>query len=136
MKKLLNKGKVIVSIVSAFAVLAVSLLSMFAGTTFFAAAEDEVAGDETVTYPLNGSYDSDFVATGGGEVYYADAKGTKTSDFTGFATEFVTYAKGSGTQADPYIIETANEFAAVVTGNLFNEYGEPFSTQYVAFVWV
>lgn len=133
MKKLLNKGKVIVSIVSAFAVLAVSLLSMFAGTTFFAAAEDEVAGDETVTYPLNGSYDSDFVATGGGEVYYADAKGTKTSDFTGFATEFVTYAKGSGTQADPYIIETANEFAAVVTGNLFNEYGEPFSTQYVAF---
>ncbi len=133
MKKLLSKGKVIVSIVSAFAVLAVSLLSMFAGTTLFAAAEDEATGDETVTYPLNGSYDSDFVVSGGGGVYYADANGTKTDSFTGFATEFVTYAKGSGTQNDPYIIETANEFAAVVTGNLYDANGNLFSTQYVAF---
>ncbi|MBR3592126.1 MAG: InlB B-repeat-containing protein [Clostridia bacterium] len=133
MKKLLSKGKVIVSLVSVIAILAVSLLSLFAGGTVFVAADDETT-DETVTYPISGSYDTDFVVSNNGDsVYYADNKGTKIDSFTGFATNFVTYAKGSGTQADPYIIETANEFAAVVTGNLVDANGQVFSTQYVAF---
>ncbi len=132
MKKLLSKGRVIVSFVSVFAILAVSMLSMFAGVTLVASADDST-DTETVTYPLNGTYDSDFVGNDGDSVYYTEAKGTKISDFTGFATDFVTYAKGSGTQFDPYIIETANEFAAVVTGNLYDANGQTFSTQYVAF---
>lgn len=133
MKKLLSKGKVIVSLVSVIAILAVSLLSLFAGGTVFVAADDETT-DETVTYPISGSYDTDFVVSNNGDsVYYTDNKGTKIDSFTGFATNFVTYAKGSGTQADPYIIETANEFAAVVTGNLVDANGQVFSTQYVAF---
>lgn len=132
MKKLLSKGKVIVSFVSVIAILAVSVLSLFAGGTFFVAADD--TSEETVTYPLNGSYDADFkVANDGDSVYYTENKGTKIDKFTGFATDFVTYAKGSGTQFDPYIIETANEFAAVVTGNLVDANGQTFSTQYVAF---
>ena len=132
MKKLLSKGKVIVSLVSVIAILAVSVLSLFAGGTFYVAADD--AAEEAVTYPLSGSYDTDFkVSSGEDSVYYTENKGTKTDKFTGFATDFVTYAKGSGTQADPYIIETANEFAAVVTGNLYDANGDLFSTQYVAF---
>ncbi len=134
MKKLLNKGRVIVSFVSVFAILAVSMLSMFAGTSLFAAAED-VADSEaaTVTYPLNGTYDSDFVGNDGDGVYYTETKGTKISYFTDYDTNFITNAKGSGTQSDPYIIETANQFAAVVTGNLYDAHGSRFSTQYVAF---
>ena len=129
MKKLLSKGKVIVSLVSVIAILAVSLLSLFAGGTVFVAADDETT-DETVTYPISGSYDTDFVVSNNGDsVYYTDNKGTKIDSFTGFATNFVTYAKGSGTQADPYIIETANEFAAVVTGSLVDANGQVFSTQ-------
>lgn len=134
MKKLLNKGRVIVSFVSVFAILAVSMLSMFAGGTFFASADDaEADAEATVTYPLNGTYDADFVGNDGDGVYYTEAKGTKIDYFTGFATDFITYAKGSGTQFDPYIIETANEFAAVVTGNLYDANGNTFDTQYVAF---
>lgn len=134
MKNLLNKGKVIVAVVSVFAVLAVSLLSMFAGVTFIASAEDATEEEATVTYPLNGTYDADFVGNDGGDgVYYADATGTETSKFTGFETDFITDAKGTGTQFDPYIIETANEFAAVVTGNLYDANGAVFSTQYVCF---
>ena len=135
MKKLLSRGRVIVSFVSVFAILAVSILSMFTGGALVALADD-AADDttETVTYPLNGTYDSDFVGNDGDGVCYTDAKGTVVSDFTGYATSFITYAKGSGTQFDPYIIETANEFAAVVTGNLKDENGNIFSTQYVAFM--
>lgn len=133
MKKLLSKGKVIVSFVSVIAILAVSVLSLFAGGTVFVAADD-TATEETVTYPLNGSYDTDFVVAENGEsVYYAENEGTIVDSFTGFATDFVTYADGSGTQFDPYIIKTANEFAAVVTGNLVDANGQSFSTQYVAF---
>ncbi len=133
MKKLLSKGRVIVSFVSVFAVLAVSLLSMFAGVTFFASAND-AESDGAVTYPLSGSYDADFVAAEEGEsVYYTDAKGTEVSNFTGFATDFITYAEGSGSKDDPYIIKTANEFAAVVTAKLVDANGNPFSTEYVSF---
>ena len=109
MKKLLSRGRVIVSFVSVFAILAVSILSMFTGGALVALADD-AADDttETVTYPLNGTYDSDFVGNDGDGVCYTDAKGTVVSDFTGYATSFITYAKGSGTQFDPYIIETAN----------------------------
>lgn len=133
MKKLLSKGRVIVSFVSVFAILAVSMLSMFAGGALFVAADDAADGEATVTYPLNGSYDADFVGNDGNGAYYTEAKGTQISYFTGYATDFITYAKGSGTQFDPYIIETANEFAAVVTGNLYDADGNLFSTQYVSF---
>lgn len=133
MKKLLSKGRVIVSFVSVVAILAVSVLSLFAGGTVFVAADDSV-DDGTITYPISGSYDTSFVVSDGGDsVYYTENKGTKVDKFTGFATDFVTYAKGSGTQFDPYIIEKANEFAAVVTGNLVDANGQTFSTQYVAF---
>lgn len=133
MKKLLSKGRVIVSFVSVVAILAVSVLSLFAGGTVFVAADDST-DDGTVTYPISGSYDTSFkVSTDGDSVYYTENKGTKVDKFTGFATDFVTYAKGSGTTFDPYIIETANEFAAVVTGNLVDANGQTFSTQYVAF---
>lgn len=133
MKKLLGKGKVIVSVVSVFAILAVSMLSMFAGVTLSVAANDATEGETTVTYPINGSYDADFVRNDGDGFYYSEPKGTDTNDFTGFATNFITYADGSGTQFDPYIIKTANEFAAVVTGNLYDANNNLFDTQYVVF---
>ncbi len=140
MKKILNKGKVIVSFVSVFAILAVSMLSMFAGVTLFASAEDETT---EVTYPISGSYDADFVKNDGDYIYYEDVTDTYidengieqnkiVSDFTAFETGFINNAKGSGTKTDPYIIETANQFAAVVTGQLFVG-GQQFPTMYVCF---
>ncbi|MBQ8741418.1 MAG: InlB B-repeat-containing protein [Clostridia bacterium] len=120
MKKLLNKGKVIVSCISVLAILAVSLLSMFTGVTFIASAEGEATeGETTVTYPLNGSYDADMVVTDEADYTYSDidtSKKTEVSEFTDVDSKFWLTAKGKGTAADPFIVETANQFAAVVNG--------------------
>lgn len=134
MKKLLSKGRIVISCVSIFAILMASVLSVFANNTWFVLTEDSTIDTETtITYPLNGKYDTDFIVNEGDDAFYTEPKGTVVSDFTGYATNFITYAKGSGTQYDPYIIETANEFAAVVTGNLYDANGNYFSTQHVAF---
>lgn len=145
MKKLLNNSRAIVSFVSVFAILAVSLLSMFAGTSFIARAADETDTDETtVTYPLNGTYDADFNKIEGSGIYYTDVTDTYTdangvkqnkvvSKFTGFETDFILHASGKGSASDPYIIETANQFAAVVTGNLKDAGGNYINTEYVCF---
>ena len=120
MKKLLNKGQVIVSCISVLAILAVSLLSMFTGVTFIASAEGEATeGETTVTYPLNGSYDADMVVTDEADYTYSDidtSKKTEVSEFTDVDSKFWLTAKGKGTAADPFIVETANQFAAVVNG--------------------
>lgn len=62
MKKFYTGGKTLIAYVSVFAVLAVSILSIFTGISFVASAEDGEAEQETtVTYPLNGTYDADVV---------------------------------------------------------------------------
>lgn len=141
MKKLLSKGKVIVSFLSVLAILAVSLLSVFTGGTFSAAAEND---DSTVTYPLNGTYDADFTATDGESIYYLDVSDKYkdesgklqdkiVSNFTGFETDFISKAKGNGSSGDPYIIETANQFAAVATGSLYEADGTLIDTTFKSF---
>ncbi len=133
MKNLLNKGKVIVSCISVLAILAVSLLSMFTGVTFIASAEGEATEGETATYPLNGNYDADVVILEGG-ISYTDAATTgETSKFTGFDKTFLSTAEGKGTAANPYIIKTANQFAAVATGNLTDANGNAIDTANLCF---
>ncbi|MEE1052925.1 MAG: hypothetical protein U0L33_01120, partial [Acutalibacteraceae bacterium] len=119
MKKLLGKGKVIVSFVSVFAILAVSLLSVFVGTGFTASAENET-DEQAVSYPINGTYDADVTILEGGISYEAIDPAVKkdVSRFDGFATDFLENAEGRGTAREPYIIKTANEFAAVATGRV------------------
>ncbi len=116
MKNLLNKGKVIVSCISVLAILAVSLLSIFSGGSVISTAAD----NSTVTYPINGSYDADVVIQDGGITYTDIDTATKTevSDFTAFDTTFWLTADGDGTAANPFIVKTANQFAAVATNNL------------------
>lgn len=123
MKKLLGKGKVIVSIVSVFAILAVSLLSIFTGVTFVASADD--ADGSAVTYPVNGNYDADVVVKDYGNGYTAIDTSVKTevSKFTGFDTNF---DEGDGTARRPYIIKTANQFAAVAGGKVGDTTGVYF----------
>lgn len=145
MKKLLNNGRVIVSFVSVFAILAVSLLSMFAGGAIFVSADSEANSEETaVTYPLNGTYDASFNKIDGSGISYTDVKDTyidsqgveraKTvSNFTGFENNFIVNAQGNGTASNPYIIETANQFASVATGRLVDANGNPFDTESVCF---
>ena len=122
MKKILSNGKVIVSFISVFAILAVSLLSMFTGVSFMAAAEGDT-DTGVVTYPIGGKYEADYkeVKTPGIEYVAVDpAKKTKTDLFTGFETDFCVNpnTEGNGTAGNPYIIKTANQFAAVVTCQL------------------
>ena len=139
MKKLLNNGRVIVSFVSVFAILAVSLLSMFAGGAIFVSADSEANSEETaVTYPLNETYDASFNKIDGSGISYTDVKDTyidsqgveraKTvSNFTGFENNFIVNAQGNGTARNPYIIETANQFASVATGRLVDANGNPLT---------
>lgn len=145
MKKLLNNGKAVVSFVSVLAILAVSLLSMFTGTSFIARAEGETdSADSTVTYPLNGKYDADYKKIDGIGEYYTDVTDTYTdstgathnkvvSNFTGFETDFILHANGKGSASDPYIIENANQFAAVVTNRLVDANGQYVNTEFVCF---
>ena len=122
MNKLLSKGKVLVVYVSILAILAVSLLSMFGGTSFNAFAEGVTNDAEgTVSYPLNGKYDADYTPVPGtGISYEAVDYSVKTviDKFTGYDMQFCQTAEGNGTANTPYIIKTANQFAAVVTGSL------------------
>lgn len=135
MKRILSKGKVIVSLVSVLAILATSLVSVFTGTALVALADDADTGADstTVTYPLSGSYDADYVevTTPGIEYKEVDfSKKTKTDIFTGFDVNFCVdpNTEGNGTAGDPYIIKTANQFAAVVTCNLKDTNGNWLDT--------
>lgn len=133
MKKLLGKGKVIVSLVSVFAILAVSLLSMFTGVTFVANAADGEGTGETATYPLNGKWDASYVPVETPVDTYVSidpSVKTEVSKFDGFATDFLINSEtvGKGTAKEPYIIKTANQFAAVVTGNLIDDDGNYIKT--------
>ena len=138
MKKILSKGKVIVSLVSIFAILAVSLLSMFTGISFVALAEDEETSGGSVTYPLNGKYDADYVEVTTPGISYEDVdfdKKTETDTFTGYDYTFCVNpdTEGNGTAGNPFIIKTANQFAAVVTGNLKDANGNWMSTEGLCF---
>ncbi len=118
MKKILNKGKAVVSYISVLSILAVTLLSVFTGTAFVSSAADEI--ETVVTYPISGSYDADVVIKEGG-ITYTDVSSmnkTEVSNFTAFDTTFWLTAEGNGTAANPFIIKTANQFAAVATNNL------------------
>ena len=121
MKKLFISGKILVTYVSVFAILAVSILSVFTGVSFTASAENtEGETETTVSYPISGKYDADVKFLEGG-ISYTDpnpAEKTVVSDFTGFDTTFWLTAEGNGTAAKPFIIKTANQFAAVATNNL------------------
>lgn len=125
MNKLFSKGKVLVTYVSVLAILAASILSVFSGISFNAFAEEGTDDEEvTVSYPLNDKYDADYIeSTGTGVTYEAVDYNKKTvvDSFTDFDGLFLVdgRAKGTGGAGDPYIIETANQFAAVVTGNLW-----------------
>ncbi|MBQ6717927.1 MAG: hypothetical protein IJN22_03415 [Clostridia bacterium] len=145
MKKILSKGKVIVSLVSVLAILAVSMLSMFAGGTLFVAADDTATNaDEAAPYPINGTWDADVNedtlmvdgSSKAGSISYVDIDPDVKKDvskFTAIETDFLLDAQGNGSVGDPYIIETANQFAAVALGKLYDEHGELISTKGLAF---
>ncbi len=139
MNKLFGKGKVLITYVSVLAILAASILSVFSGVSFNVFAEDGETGEETEapSYPLSGEYDADYTPVEEAGIWYeaADKAGKKTSKFTGFDVNFCINpdTKGNGTAGDPYIIETANQFAAVATGNLKDEKGNWIDTQYLSF---
>lgn len=143
MKRILSKGRVIVSCVSVLAILAVSLLSMFTGVNFVATAEStDSVGD--LEYPLNGTWDADVNentvivdgSSAAGSTSYVEADPNVKKDvskFTAIETDFLLNAEGNGTLGSPYIIKTANQFAAVVLCKLYDEHGEPISTKGLAF---
>ncbi len=138
MKRILSKGKIIVSLVSVLAILAVSLLSMFTGVSFLASAEGE--DEETVvTYPLNGTYDADYVEINTPGISYEAvdlSKKTVVDSFTGFDVNFCIdpNTEGNGTSGAPFVIKTANQFAAVVTGNLKDANGQWIDTEGLSFM--
>ena len=80
-----------------------------------------VIGTSSLT--ASASYDANYVETKTTNIEYITvdiAKKTKTDLFTGFETDFCVNpnTEGNGTAGDPYIIKTANQFAAVVTCQL------------------
>lgn len=139
MNKMLTKGKVLISYVSVLAILAVSVLSVFSGGLLSVFAdEDTTESETTVTYPLNGTYDADYTEVSGTGISYETvdfSKKTRIDKFTGYATDFCVNpdTKGNGTANNPYIIETANQFAAVVTGNLKDANGNWIDTEGLSF---
>lgn len=140
MNKMLSRGKVLVVFVSVLAILAVSVLSIFTGGSLNAFAEEEGTVDtETPNpYPLNGTYDADYTeVTDSGISYEAIdfSKKTKTDNFTGYAENFCVdpETEGNGTASTPYIIKTANQFAAVVTGTLKDANGNWIDTTGMCF---
>lgn len=118
MKVLLNKSKVLVTYISVLAILAVSILSVFTGVGFTATADE--SGNAEVSYPLNNVYDADYTPSNEGIIYKEIdySVKTETSNFTGYDATFWLTGEGDGTATNPFIIKTANQFAAVVTGNL------------------
>ena len=141
MNKLFGKGKVLITYVSVLAILAASILSVFSGVSFNVFADDSVDAegeDNVITYPLNGKYDADYTEVPGSGIYYETvdfSKKTRIDTFTGYDVNFCIdpNTKGDGTANTPYIIETANQFAAVVTGNLKDANGNYINTEGVAF---
>ncbi len=128
MNKLLNKGKVLISYISAFAILAVSLLSLFTGNAAIVSSAVD-SSDSSVSYPLNGSYDADVVIKEGGVSYKDIDTSVKNvvSKFTAVDKTFWLTTEGDGTAANPFIVKTANQFAAVATNNLV--YDDAIATQ-------
>lgn len=118
MKVLLNKSKVLVTYVSVLAILAVSIVSVFTGVGFTATADE--SGSTEVSYPLNNVYDADYTPSNEGIIYKDIDTSVKTvvSNFTTYDTTFWLTGNGDGTATNPFIVETADQFAAVVTGNL------------------
>ena len=122
---MLNKGKVLISYVSVLAILAVSILSVFSGGFLGVFAEDGTTESEpTVTYPVNGKYDAGVKTSTSSATYEAVdyTKKTVIDKFTGFDVDFCIdpETEGDGGAGSPFIIKTANQFAAVVTGNLYS----------------
>ncbi len=136
MNKLFGKGKVLITYVSVLAILAASILSVFSGVSLNVFAEDAIDGedaDAVITYPLNGAYDADYTEVPGTGISYEAvdlSKKTKTDKFTGYDDKFCVNedTEGNGTARTPYIIKTANQFAAVVTGTLKDEKGNWLDT--------
>lgn len=138
MNKILTKGKVLISYVSVLAILAVSVLSVFSGGFLGVFAEEDATETPTVTYPLNGKYDADYTEVPGTGISYESvdfSKKTKTDKFTGYAENFCIdpETEGNGTANTPYIIKTANQFAAVVTGTLKDANGNWIDTTGMCF---
>ncbi len=135
MNKLFSNGKILVTYLSVIAILAVSVLSIFTGVSFNAfAEEDDAEGETIVTYPLNGKYDADYSKVDGTGITYEAVDYNKKKDvdsFTGFDYYFCISpdTEGNGTAKTPYLIKTANQFAAVVTGNLKDENDKYISTE-------
>lgn len=134
MNKLFGKGKVLITYVSVLAILAASILSVFSGTAINVFADDAADGEDAgvVTYPLNGTYDADYTEVPGTGISYEAvdySKKTVVDKFTGYEMDFCLNAEGNGTANTPYIIKTANQFAAVVTCNLKDEKGNWIETE-------
>lgn len=139
MNKMLNRGKVLISCVSVLAILAVSVLSVFSGGLFSVfAEEDTTEGEPTITYPLNGKYDADYTEVTKEGIWYEAidfSKKTKIDKFTAYDVNFCVdpNTEGNGTANTPYIIKTANQFAAVVTGTLKDANGNWIDTEGLTF---
>ncbi len=140
MSKLFGKGKVLITYVSVLAILAVSVLSVFSGGFLGVFAEDDSTDAETtVTYPLNGKYDADYTEVTKAGIWYETvdlSKKTRIDKFTGYDMNFCVNddTEGNGTANNPYIIKTANQFAAVVTCNLKDEKGNWLDTDGLYFM--
>ena len=141
MNKLFGKGKVLITYVSVLAILAASILSVFTGVSFNVFAEDGENiedSENVVTYPLNGKYDADYTEVPGTGISYEEidfSKKTKIDKFTGYAENFCIdpETEGNGTASTPYIIKTANQFDAAVTGTLKDANGNWIDTTGMCF---
>ena len=90
--------------------------------------------DYDLAYPLNGKYDADYTEVSGTGISYVTVNYSVKNvidKFTGYDVEFCINpnTQGTGTAGNPYVIKTANQFAAVVTCNLIDENGNWIDTE-------
>ncbi len=90
MKKFFNKGKILVTYLSVFSVLAASILSVFSGMAFTVAAETDTASTQEI---------------------WGGISGIEERNLT---TSLIQYAGGQGTALDPYIISNADQLYKMV----------------------